>query len=924
MKNSGFLNLKLLLFCLANCLLLSCGSQKDTAMSRGMQNLTARYNYIYNSNVILDNYEESLYQNYEDNYTDILPVYTTPEKFNPSAPAQSPPNEGELDAIIEKSRTIIGEKSFSNYIDESYLLIGKTNYFKANYFIAQEYFDYTAKTYAGNMAVQMASLNWKARSLMQLNNLDEAALILDTVYQNLSRLKKHRSEPMATIAQMYIYQDKLTEATSMLENAVKEADLKRNRIRWTYILAQLYEKQKNYPLALEKYTRVQKSNAAFELYFNANLNRIKINGLLNGEKINRKKQLLILLKDDKNLDYNDQIYYQVAESYAADGDYTQAEKYYQLSVKNSTRNKYQKGLSYLRIADLNFKQLRNFLKAKVYYDSTVSTLPKNYPAYPQILKKSQNLEYLTKRYELISLQDTLQMLASLPEKERRDKVNSLLTIASQHRISTQEITAAPTVPFNNIDPQPADQGAFYFSNSTAISRGYTDFIKKWGNRPKEDNWRQSIKSSAQTTEENIAKAQDPILNPSLKDTLRTDVSQEDVNAYLNAVPLSPDSMMASHQKIIDAYYEMANFYQQELNDREEAIRIYQLMLARYPANNRLASIYYSLYLGYQDIDTTKQNQYKNLVLNQFPNSTYAKIIKDPNYSTKQSELQALVLQQYNNLFGKYERKLYPEVVTAANMMTGTYPDNELNPQAAYLKAIAIGRMQPVDNLIAAFREITRLYEGDRLIVPLVQEHLSYIAAHMDEFSKRKIALPDFDDNEPRFFVPITLPEKKISNPLSTIVKPEIIGMTTATKIPEKLNTPETTISPESPANPSKIFSTAISLTYYFVIDVADASLTLTSSRFGIGQYNRGNYTNQGLKHRLVEFDNDQMIYIGNFSSFAEAKSYADGINPYLKQIMKVPSGIYTTFIISKENFEKLQSKDVINQYLEFFNNNYSK
>jgi hypothetical protein len=49
------------------------------------------------------------------------------------------------------------------------------------------------------------------------------------------------------------------------------------------------------------------------MYFHANLNRIKLSALLSGVKLNKEEQLLALLKDDKNFDYTDQIYYQVGE-----------------------------------------------------------------------------------------------------------------------------------------------------------------------------------------------------------------------------------------------------------------------------------------------------------------------------------------------------------------------------------------------------------------------------------------------------------------------------------------------------------------------------------------------------------------------------------------------------------------------------------
>lgn len=927
LKNTAYSNIRLIFALTGLCLLAACGTPKDTAMSRGMQNLTARYNYIYNSNLILDNYEEQLYETYKDNYNEILPVYTVPEKFSYSTVANVPVNERDLDKIITKAQTIVEDKAFSNYIDEAYILMGRAQYYKTNYFVAEEYFDYTAKTYIENPDIRQSALNWKARSLMQLDNLKDAALILDTVYRDLPDIKNHKSEPLATIAQMYIYQGRYNDAILLLTNAVKLSPLKRNRIRWTYILAQLYERQKDYQEALAHYLHVQKSNAAFELYFNANLNRIRLTGMLNGERLNRKKQLTALLRDDKNLEYIDQIYYHIAESYADDSDFTGAEKYYKLSIRNSNRNNFQKGISYLRLADLNFKEFRNFLKAKDYYDSTVTTLPKSYPGYEQILKKSENLEYISKRYEAIAFQDTLQLLAKLPEAERLTRIKQITDRAKPAATDNGSFKEDPFAAANQAPTRPGSSAfsgnsSFYFSNSAAMSRGSADFTTRWGNRKLEDDWRQSLKSSAQATTESIVKVENGGKLP-VNAEAGGNGADTSVNRYLSALPLTAAQLAVSNQQIIDAYYEMANFYQQELEDQAEALRIYQLILTRFPENNRLASIYYSLYLGYKESNTGSSDKYKKLVLEQFPTSVYAKTILDPQYSVKQSEMEARVLSLYNEVFGQYERKAFPQVITAANSSIAQYPNSMVNPQLSYLKAIAIGRTQPVDSLVDAFTEITTAYPMDKVIVPLVQSHLAYIAAHREEFNNRKVALPDFDTNEPQFFVSEPLPSQPVPQkpvPATEAPKPEVKTAEVIIKEEPKAAVPV----PVAPVPASQIFSTAESAVYYYVIDVEDASLRLSSSRFGIGQFNRGNYPGSGLRHQLTEFDNDQLIYVGNFSSFAEAKSYADGITPQLKQIMKVPAGIYSSFIISKENFDKLQSKDLVTKYLDFYNNTYQK
>jgi len=889
-----------------------------------MQNLTARYNYIYNSNVILNTHQQELAETYKENYDQVLPVYLGPE-IDSNFMVKAAAGGKQIDEVIKKAQVIILEKSFSNYLDDAYNLLGKAQFYKGNYFNAAEYFGYTTKNYQKNTKSYIEALNWKARSLMQVRRLSEARPILDTLAYTIAGLKKNTAEPLATLAQMAIYQHKNADAISFLKEAIKAANNSQHKIRWTYILAQLSEQQQNYKDALLYYRKVERSNAPFEMYFNANLNRIKLNALLGGKRINRQDELLALLKDDKNTDYNDQVYYQIAESLLADGDYEKAKKYYLLSIQKSEKNPYQKGLSYLKMADLNFKQLHNYLDAKLYYDSAVSTLPKNYPGYDVILKKNQNLEYLTKRYQIISKEDTLQAIAKLPEQDRQAKIEAILNPVVKP-VTTEQNSTAPTL--FNLDGfgrnKPASSGTFYFSNSGAISTGYSDFKRKWGNRKLENNWRQSIRSSAQSTAQDIANNMNNGAAANQSQNAQAPVDKNVlVKEYTDALPTSPELLAKSNQKIIDAYYDIASFYLQELNDPEEAEEVYQVLLKRFPENNHLAAAYYSLFLIAKNKDEAKANGFKNKVLKEYPNSVYAKTILDPSFSLKQTELETAINKQYNDIFEQYQKHDFTGVIQQVDEVLKTNHENYLSPQFAYLKAISIGRTSHVDLLLTAFDAITTTFQDDRIITPLVKDHIAYINEHRAEFQNRTIALPDFDPNEPLFRTePTTLVTAKVQQPTDKPVQQTktdtpVASVPTVTPV-----TTEKSTKPVAPAKAESIFSTATSTLYYYVIDVADASLTLSSSRFGIGQFNRGNYSGANLKHQLKEFDNDQLIYVGNFSNFDDVKAYAEGITPLLGRIMKVPANIYTGFIISKENFDKLTSKDLLNKYLDFYKNNY--
>jgi len=960
-------------------LFFGCSSQKDTVVNRKLQNLSARYNLIYNSNVLLDEYLESLNQSRKDNFDNFLPLYHAPAIADAATTAGTKIKE--LDEVEQKARTIISEKNISNYIDDAYILLGKTNFYQGKYYNAQAYFDYVANAYQKNHKVYLNALNWKARSFIELDDLPNAKKVLDTMIIELDSVKRQKSEPLATLAQINILEENDKLAIEYLEKALKAGPTSLNKLRWTYTLAQLYESEREYQKSLAAYRKVEKSNAAFDMYFNAKLSRIRITENLNGKEFDRKLALNRLLKDDKNVDFKDQIYYEIAEDYYAANEYGKAEEFYNLSVKNSTVNNIQKALSYLKIADINFKHYSDYVTAKLYYDSTALTLPKTHQLYNAIVNKAQNLAYLQERYETINFQDTLQKIALLPATQRSTALDNYFI--SQESPTVNKSNIIPDANTNgraNVSYQSQTGSTFYFANSNAISRGFNEFKRRWGNRKLAPNWRQSTKS--QQNQLDISNTNDTLsgtltANPGeIATTAATKTSQKST-AYLDSIPLTPAQLDASNQKIINAYLDMGSFYQQVLNDKPEAIKTYQTLLKRFPNNGKLDMVYYSLYLAYRDTDNAKANEYKNLILTQYPNSVFAKTIIDPNFSVKQNQLEATLNKEYENLFNKLQEKQFATVIADATSIGQRFPGNTMEPQYDYLKAIAIGRTQHVDYLINAFNDISEKHKSDRLIKPLVDQHLLYINAHLSEFKKRKIALINYDPFELpftenktgiRFYEPIIAnildptgkktfiqpavekpsPEikpvvkeiKKDALVVKTPVKDTIAGLPIISKKdtlntfpltkqdtlekPIAINKPiDTVAKPITNAEPIKetLFNPASSSSYFFVVAVNDASLSVSTSRFGIGQFNRANYAGTNLRHQLKELDQDQLILVGDFGSVADVKQYQQDIKSQLGRIIKIPAANYTTFAISKENLDKITNRDTLERYIRYISNN---
>jgi hypothetical protein len=230
-------------------------------------------------------------------------------------------------------------------------------------------------------------------------------------------------------------------------------------------------------------------------------------------------------------------------------------------------------------------------------------------------------------------------------------------------------------------------------------------------------------------------------------------------------------------------------------------------------------------------------------------------------------------------------------------------------QLAYLNSLAIGHTQKLPELVNAFKVIVANFPEEKLIVPLVKQHLSFIDSNRAAMEDRIVALSDQDFNN-RFFQ-----EPEIEQTATLVSAPAIANN------PE-INTKDKTISvqPEEESGP---FRKEDSAEFYFVVNISDPSVNLSSSRFGIGQFNRANLPGSAIKHQLKSLANkNQLIFVGPFAEKDAALTYFTKISPLMRTIMKIPAAKYNTFIINSQNFEKLIDKDTLEQYIEYYKKNY--
>ena len=913
-------------------LLAGCSLEKESGLNRSLQNLTAHYNILFNANELLRQKQEIYETSYVDAYDEILSVYQ-----DTTAHAKAAADK-ELDAAITKANTIISVKEQSHYIGDAYLLLGKANHLYGNYFNSIEFFRYVTLSFPKQKDLVQEARVWQARSAMYLNQMPQAKLLIDSALKNVNPKKNITADVYATALQYYIHTGEYTNAESMAKLAVKYANNKRQRLRWTFILAQLQELNNEPQDAYLNYSHVVKSNASFEMAFNADLNRIRLEDSRANRNLTRMERLRRLLRDDKNEDFIDQIYYQMALLYLADNDIPNAVKNLQLSIRNSTKNQNQKGLSYLRLADISFKNNNNYVQAKKYYDSTLTNLSPTYPNYTQIQKKSNNLQILADRLQIIGHEDTLQTLAKLDEKERNIRIDEMVT---RHTLQLQAAanSAGPDPlnnSFNNVSggrATAAGTSSFYFYNSAAVGQGYADFKRVWGNRKLEDNWRRSkhIGGDATANSTNFSQNTDPDAVTSPVQQKINEVSAGNYRqSLIDNLPLNAQKLAQSNQRIYNAYVDIAGFYRDILDDKKEAIESYLSILSRYPDDPNKPAIYYNLYRLYSETgDVAKADIYKNLLLKDFSGTVYAKIILDPDYSRRMDDKDAEFNALYNQVYDLYAARKYAAVVTKADSLLQIYPNNKLAAQLAYLRTIANGHQEKYAPFKDELLAITTKYPSDQLIVPLVNQHIVYIEANKEKMSAREFALLDNDPNEEPF-VPATVQQQTIAqaplqNKPALQNKPVQPQVTPAVSNNKPVTAPQANTAPlpNQPPVVKSIFSLRDSTNYYFVINVATGTTNLSSSRFGIGQFNRANYQGGTISHQLTNVGNDnQLIYIGRFNSLNAVKEYARAIIPLMPQIMKVPADKYTFFIITKENLDKLADKKTLDSYIDFYQKTY--
>ncbi|NLI88728.1 MAG: tetratricopeptide repeat protein, partial [Bacteroidales bacterium] len=410
-------------------------------MSRNYHNLTSYYNYYYNAYDSYRNGERRVYKDFKYNYTLPLPMLLFGERgVSDMVSSDMERTLNKCTALLAKHSITVKpkrkngslsskEKEFYNryeyvrWAQESWLLVGKAHTWKGDLSKAQMAFEYVIRQFPNTTTWYEAQV-WLARVEILNGDFISAGDRLKSVDAKRRKPTDRQFNHLlsSTWAFYYLKQHNSNEAIPFIKRAAEFTNYKAERLRYTYLLAQLQQQLGNTTEAIELYDRVMRMGPPYEMAFSI---RIQLIALSNMKGEDLKRELLKLASDEKNKDYLDQLYYTLGNMEKQEGNMDKAIEYYLLSARLSTTNDNQKGMSYLVLADHYF-QKSEYAKAQAYYDSSFNSLDASFPGYAQLETKTRFLTNLVENLNIVSTEDSLQRVAAMSPKDRDALIASII------------------------------------------------------------------------------------------------------------------------------------------------------------------------------------------------------------------------------------------------------------------------------------------------------------------------------------------------------------------------------------------------------------------------------------------------------------------------------------------------------------------
>ena len=869
-------------------MLASCSTKKNKWNRRVWHNMTSHYNVWWNGNQSMKEGEKTLRETAKDDYNQTLRVFNYGTKENAMALNQQMDRTIEKDAIcIQKHSMRFNNEERVRWIDDAFIDMAKGHFYKQDYVPARRTFDFAATQFRNSADHYTATL-WLAKTYIQTGQYEKAEGMLQSILvamDNEEKIPRYVRQNIDLVyADYYIAMGDENEAVRYLRSSLLTAKGKYNKTRAMFILGQIYMHQNDKTRATEQFKNVIRKHPSYEMTFEAQMNLARCN---DADTTTIMKMLRKMLKDTKNEDFKDRIYYAMAGVALDKDNEADGVKYLRKSVTASTINENQKIRSSLDAATILFNN-SDYVLSQAYYDTAVMTMNRTYPGYDSLLNLSVMLTDLVSNLVVYETQDSLLRLSEMDTIHLYAVIDKVIEEyqAEQERLERQrEIEEQIALNGGNEKPQgvvQANDGNWYFYNTLTRNRGMNEFQRKWGNRLLEDYWFISNKQSmlqqeelTELTEDEIAalseEEREAYFNRMSEQTVDTvQYTELDRGYYLRQIPFSPEAKEEANAQIEEALNNIGFIYYADLHDYPHSIEAYTTLSDRYPDNPNEVAAWYYLYKMHTALkDHDNAEKYKGLILAKYPDSNQAKIILDPDYFIKEYEKGAEAEQLYAKTYEAYQNGQYQRVMMNVRKAREQFADDTLYmPRFEFLNAVSLGYVEVVDSMAYALYRLIQTYP-ESSIKPFALDVLLAANDMYDLGLNIESARPKVD----------TVQEKEY--PYTFNPKDE-----------------------------------------YYVMVICNNKVRINPLKIRIGDFNKNNFRmNQLTVKNIMLNKQDALITIEKFENLSKAKDYhtAMFLNDYI--FGGISSENYQVIEISIPNFPIFYEQKNIEDYLEFWNLN---
>ena len=882
-----------------------CTTEKNTWVTRSYHNVTSKFNINFNAKESLKAGKEKIERTIEDDYTHLLPI------FKDSDPSSAKAVNSDMEYAILKSSKLIKAHSitkkpkrrrsggsrryqefarkeeFNKWIDDSYLMMGKAYFYQDNFLSAIENFTYVVRKFSEEKLKYEAYV-WLIRCYTEMERFVEASEVIQSLEGDNDFPRKYERDLAVVTADYFMKMQDYHEAIKYLDIAIRKTFWKKRKARLQYILAQLYEETGQGDKASEAYSQVVKYNPPYAMAFNA---RIKAAGVFTGEgdveKL--KKKLRKMLRDEKNIEFRDQIYYALGNILFREGDRDGAIENYRNSVASSITNSFQLAQSAITLAGLYFEDL-NYRGAQAYYDSAMIVIEDNYPNYEEISLRYNSLTQLVDNILIVEHEDSLQMVALMDESDRNALIDRLIK-GEQERQQQAELglqqgrgdAAFFRANQYRLGLGGAQRGSgWYFYNPQTVAFGKVQFQQKWGTRKLEDDWRRMDKT---TFSEGEFGEFAELIDSSMIEIRVEDPLQREF--YTQDLPLNDSLMALSHERIKDALYNAGKIFKAEFNDYERSNESFEDLNSRYPNNIYTLSSYFDLYDNYELLNNRERaGYYRNLIINGFPDSKYARYLLNPNFFIDLEAQKDSLNRLFQYTFEKYKAGQYPEVIALTGQMKELEPDSVIMPKIDFLRSVSLGTQSDMPGFESLMSGYINSYPDDEA-TPLATQILSLI---------QDSTLSDYQK-----LVDIGY--------LHDVIQNEELLRDTA-----------------GPDEFGGKFSYDEDLLHYFIIAYPrEADIDINRLKFDIGNYNIDHYTRMDFDIETENLDGTTaLLVIRSLNNKEQSLIYFRSIIRKSEVFKTLENFDYINFVASSTNYREVLSDKSLTDYLSFFVKNYSR